>query len=91
MVAQFYGHTHKDEYKIFYDEVQTDRPVNIAFIAPSLTTYSNLNPGVRVYTVDGDRPNATWVNLSSRLGNVLVPLVLTLVTFRLFWISPLGS
>lgn len=61
MAAQFYGHTHKDEYKIFYDTVDVARPVNVAFIAPSLTTYSKLNPGYRTYTVDGPRTDSTWV------------------------------
>ncbi|XP_046645796.1 sphingomyelin phosphodiesterase-like [Daphnia pulicaria] len=60
VAAQFYGHTHKDEYKIFYDTVDVNRPVNVAFIAPSLTTYSKLNPGYRTYTVDGQRPDSTW-------------------------------
>ena len=64
VAAQFYGHTHKDEYKIFYDTVDVNRPVNVAFIAPSLTTYSRLNPGYRTYTVDGQRPDSTWVCLS---------------------------
>ncbi|KAI9559024.1 hypothetical protein GHT06_015813 [Daphnia sinensis] len=60
VAAQFYGHTHKDEYKVFYDTVEVTRPVNVAFIAPSLTTYSKLNPGYRTYTVDGQRPGSTW-------------------------------
>ncbi|KAK4010699.1 sphingomyelin phosphodiesterase [Daphnia magna] len=60
VAAQFYGHTHKDEYKVFYDTVELTRPVNVAFIAPSLTTYSKLNPGYRTYTVDGQRPGSTW-------------------------------
>ncbi|XP_046446656.1 sphingomyelin phosphodiesterase-like [Daphnia pulex] len=63
VAAQFYGHTHKDEYKIFYDTVDVARPVNVAFIAPSLTTYSKLNPGYRTYTVDGPRTNSTWAVL----------------------------
>lgn len=63
VAAQFYGHTHNDEYKIFYDAVQTDRPINVAFVAPSLTTYSNMNPGYRTYTIDGPRSGSTWVCL----------------------------
>jgi len=67
VAAQFYGHTHKDEYKIFYDTVDVSRPVNVAFIAPSLTTYSKLNPGYRTYTVDGPRPGSTWVRFAITL------------------------
>ena len=62
VAAQFYGHTHKDEYKIFYDTVNVTRPVNVAWIAPSLTTYSKLNPGYRTYTIDGQRSGSTWVS-----------------------------
>lgn len=50
VTAQFYGHTHNDEYKIFYDD--TGRPYSVALIAGSLTTYNYRNPGYRIYTVD---------------------------------------
>lgn len=45
IAAQFFGHTHVDEFELFYDEETLSRPVSIAFIAPSVTTYINLNPG----------------------------------------------
>lgn len=45
IAAQFFGHTHLDEFELFYDEETLTRPVSIAFIAPSVTTYINLNPG----------------------------------------------
>ncbi|NWI04902.1 ASM phosphodiesterase, partial [Tichodroma muraria] len=45
IAAQFFGHTHLDEFELFYDEETLSRPVSIAFIAPSVTTYINLNPG----------------------------------------------
>ena len=63
-MAQFYGHTHNEEHKIFYDQEESDRPVNVAFIAGSLAPYINLNPSYKVYTVDGPRPGATWVSFS---------------------------
>jgi sphingomyelin phosphodiesterase len=34
-----------DEFQMFYDEETMTRPVGVAFIAPSATTYINLNPG----------------------------------------------
>ena len=61
VAAQFYGHSHNEEFKIFYDSVNTSRPVNVAFIAGSLTTYSDLNPSYEVYTIDGPRNGSTWV------------------------------
>ncbi|XP_032878082.1 sphingomyelin phosphodiesterase [Amblyraja radiata] len=54
IAAQFFGHTHVDEFEMFYDEETLSRPLSVAFIAPSVTTYIGLNPGYRVYEVDGD-------------------------------------
>ncbi|XP_053932841.1 sphingomyelin phosphodiesterase [Cuculus canorus] len=53
IAAQFFGHTHVDEFEIFYDEETLSRPLSVAFVAPSVTTYIDLNPGFRVYTVAG--------------------------------------
>jgi len=64
IAAQFFGHTHNEELKIFYDgEGPSARPTNVAFIGGSLTTYSDTNPGYRIYTVDGERPNSTFAVL----------------------------
>ncbi|XP_064297738.1 sphingomyelin phosphodiesterase [Phalacrocorax carbo] len=59
IAAQFFGHTHVDEFEMFYDEETLTRPVSIAFVAPSVTTYINLNPGYRVYEVDGAYPGSS--------------------------------
>ncbi|KAI7793261.1 sphingomyelin phosphodiesterase [Triplophysa rosa] len=57
--GQFFGHTHTDEFQMFYDEDTLTRPLGVAFIAPSVTTYVNLNPGYRVYYTDGNYPNSS--------------------------------
>ncbi|XP_077596610.1 sphingomyelin phosphodiesterase [Stigmatopora nigra] len=54
ITGQFFGHTHFDEFQMFYDTESLSRPLGVAFIAPSVTTYINLNPGYRVYYVDGN-------------------------------------
>lgn len=59
IAGQFFGHTHLDEFQMFYDEETLSRPVSVAFIAPSVTTYVNLNPGYRVYKLDGDYPGTS--------------------------------
>uniref|UniRef100_A0A8C3M0Z1 Sphingomyelin phosphodiesterase 1 n=1 Tax=Chrysolophus pictus TaxID=9089 RepID=A0A8C3M0Z1_CHRPC len=59
IAAQFFGHTHVDEFEMFYDEETLTRPVSVAFVAPSVTTYINLNPGYRVYEVDGSYPSSS--------------------------------
>ncbi|XP_076041029.1 sphingomyelin phosphodiesterase-like [Oratosquilla oratoria] len=54
--GQFFGHTHFDEFEIFYEG---ERPTNIGYIAPSQTTWESFNPAYRIYYVDGDRPGTT--------------------------------
>lgn len=69
IVAQFYGHTHLDHMYLFYrgDGADKDgrRPTNVAYLAPSVTTFTNSNPAYRVFTVDGGRQskNASWTLL----------------------------
>lgn len=57
--AQFFGHTHFDEFELFYDKDDMSRTTNIAYIGPSVTPYNDLNPGYRIYYVDGDREHST--------------------------------
>ncbi|XP_023316837.1 sphingomyelin phosphodiesterase-like [Trichogramma pretiosum] len=56
IMAQFFGHTHWDEFEIFYDLENLKRPVNIGYIAPSITPWENVNPAYRIYYVEGDHP-----------------------------------
>ncbi|XP_030009348.1 sphingomyelin phosphodiesterase, partial [Sphaeramia orbicularis] len=42
ITGQFFGHTHWDEFQMFYDEETMSRPLGVAFIAPSVTTYVTL-------------------------------------------------
>lgn len=52
----FFGHTHADELGVFYTNngtVQTaDTATSMAYIMPSVTTYTDLNAGFRYYLVD---------------------------------------
>ncbi|CAF1448185.1 unnamed protein product, partial [Adineta steineri] len=64
--GQFYGHTHKDEFNMWYDENDHQRPISMAYIAPSLTTESFLNPGYRIYTLDGEYPQSSYWVLDHR-------------------------
>merc|ERR1719347_314338 len=52
VMAQFNGHTHNDEFVVFYDPSDLSRATNIAFVTPSVSTYAGLNMGYRLYTVD---------------------------------------
>nr|CAD7259209.1 unnamed protein product [Timema shepardi] len=61
ITAQFNGHTHKDEFQIFYSLDNTTRANNVAFNGGSGTTYSDVNTNYKVYTVDP----STWYALDS--------------------------
>jgi len=50
VTAQFYGHTHTDEFQLFYSQPH-HTPSSVAYIAPSVTPYYGLNPSYRLYTV----------------------------------------
>ncbi|XP_006885532.1 PREDICTED: sphingomyelin phosphodiesterase [Elephantulus edwardii] len=63
LAGQFFGHTHVDEFEVFYDEETLSRPLAVAFLAPSATTYISLNPGYRVYEIDGNYPGSSHVVL----------------------------
>jgi len=51
--GQFYGHTHHDEFEIVRG-FEDHSAVGVVFMAPSLTTYSDLHPSLRVYEVDAE-------------------------------------
>ena len=62
VVAQFYGHTHNDEYIVFYDAETNSRPTNVGFVTPSVSSYSAYNMGYRLYTIDGFYPGNSLVS-----------------------------
>jgi len=64
ITSQFFGHTHFDEYELFYDTQDLGRAVSVAYVGPSVTPYYDLNPGYRIYYVDGDREHSTRVTTS---------------------------
>jgi len=66
ITAQFFGHTHWDEFSILYNTTissSTTDPISMAYITPSMTPYDGLNPAYRVYYTDSDRPNSTHLVL----------------------------
>lgn len=60
-MSLFFGHTHFDEFELFYDTEDLGRAVGVAYIGPSVTPYYDLNPGYRIYYVDGDHKDTTRV------------------------------
>ena len=55
IVAHFYGHTHTDSFRLFFD-TDYKEPVGLAFIAPSITPLvyvrHGVNPSFRAYNYD---------------------------------------
>ena len=62
-VVQFHGHTHNDEFKVFYDIETNTRPINVAYVSPSVTSWKNMNPAYRIFTMDGDYDGSSHVSL----------------------------
>ncbi len=52
----FFGHTHEDQFNVFYHNNGTTRATqdaaSVAFIGPSVTPGNNVNPSFRIYDVD---------------------------------------
>ena len=65
IVGQFFGHSHSDYFNVFYDLSNTTRATNVLYIGGSVTTYSNLNPAYRIYTVDGNYSASSFRVLGS--------------------------
>ncbi|KAK4887019.1 hypothetical protein RN001_003290 [Aquatica leii] len=60
ITAQFFGHSHADEFEVFYNPKNYSQPINVAYVAPSVTPFSGQNPAFRIYYVDGNHKNCTW-------------------------------
>lgn len=52
IMGQFFGHTHYDHFQLIKSFKQPDRYAGVINIAPSLTTYTGLNPSFRIYEID---------------------------------------
>ncbi|KYQ91360.1 sphingomyelinase [Tieghemostelium lacteum] len=50
--AQIYGHTHLDQISVYTDTETFSKPIGVNYIAPSMTTYQNHEPGFRIYEYD---------------------------------------
>jgi sphingomyelin phosphodiesterase len=60
ITGQFFGHTHYDQFEMFYDLQNLTRAVSVAYIAGSITTFNQGNPNYRIYTVDGVYANSSY-------------------------------
>eukprot|EP01133_Synstelium_polycarpum_P008946 gene8946-10492_t len=52
--TQLFGHTHNDQFSLYSDMATHTVPTGMAYIAPSLTTYTYHEPAFRIYEYDYD-------------------------------------
>lgn len=59
IAEQFFGHTHRDEAQLFFapGAKSNQTAIATAWMGPSATTFTNLNPGFRLYKVDSSSWN----------------------------------
>ncbi|XP_011303537.1 sphingomyelin phosphodiesterase [Fopius arisanus] len=52
ITGQFTGHTHRDEFNIFYDPQDFSKIINVAWNGGSITTWAFVNPNYRTCTIN---------------------------------------
>ncbi|KAL3286067.1 hypothetical protein HHI36_000580 [Cryptolaemus montrouzieri] len=50
--AQFNGHTHFDEFFVFYEDVNSSEVINVAFNGASLSPFTDISPSYKIYDID---------------------------------------
>lgn len=58
VTAIFNGHTHNDQFHVYYAMEEPTRPISVAVNGGSVTQYSDLNSNYKLYSVD----SATYVS-----------------------------
>ncbi|XP_054267278.1 sphingomyelin phosphodiesterase-like [Macrosteles quadrilineatus] len=52
VAAQFVGHTHRDQFYLYYGQNTESDPYSVAWNGGSVTTYTDVNPNYKVYYVN---------------------------------------
>ena len=52
ITGQFNGHTHKDEFRVYYNGSDPNQAIGVAYNGASVTPISNSNPSFKYYSVD---------------------------------------
>ena len=82
IAAIFFGHTHQDQFQIFYDynpsslngslrntaDVDYSKPLTTAFIAPSITPLTGYNAGYQIYHIDAE--TFSVMDISTYIANM---------------------
>ncbi|KAI6173119.1 Sphingomyelin phosphodiesterase [Aphelenchoides besseyi] len=72
-------------FTVFYENMNDfrSRPVGVLFSAPSVTTFENLNPSYRVYYIDGNYDQSTYVSHLFSLHEIRLQEILDFDTYFL--------
>lgn len=54
ITGQFNGHTHNDEFNVFYDLDDQTKPINVAWNGGSITAWAQLNPNYKIYKANAN-------------------------------------
>lgn len=60
VVGHFNGHSHKDQFHVFYDLHNKTRPVGVSYDGGSVTPNEYTNPAYRIYTIDGNYTGSSF-------------------------------
>jgi hypothetical protein len=65
ITASYFGHTHKDELLVLYNKNKNHEtiPATLSYIGPSITTFEYINPGYRIFTLNGNVSHCVTRNL----------------------------
>ncbi|CAG9826411.1 unnamed protein product [Diabrotica balteata] len=54
IAVQFNGHTHRDEFYVYYSKSNSSEAINMAWNGASVVTYDKANPSYKVFSIDGN-------------------------------------
>ncbi|XP_050500372.1 sphingomyelin phosphodiesterase 1 isoform X2 [Diabrotica virgifera virgifera] len=54
IAVQFNGHTHRDEFYVYYSKSNSSKAINMAWNGASVVTYDKANPSYKVFSIDGN-------------------------------------
>ncbi|XP_031341314.1 sphingomyelin phosphodiesterase-like isoform X1 [Photinus pyralis] len=65
IVGQFNGHSHDDDFFVYFNSQNHSEVVNVAYVGGSATTYTNSNPNYKIFDIDSNTYNVlnyeTWI------------------------------
>eukprot|EP01135_Chromosphaera_perkinsii_P003248 Nk52_evm23s239 gene=Nk52_evmTU23s239 len=68
ILGQFYGHTHSDSFYVQPKFNDITKGASTAFVVGSVTTYQELNPGYRIFSLDGT--NGAIADFTTYIANL---------------------